>query len=597
MRQKILAIFAAVILFMAPHQVSARTNITEWYIKNFDTEIVVNTDSTLTITEKITADCGNLPDKHGIFRVLSTRNYKTKDVPFIRPIELISITDFNDQTYEYSTTSNSSEHTITWKIGSANKTVTGVNNYKIVYKVDNAIIFDNEKFDEFYWNINGAFWDMEIDKFTARVVFPAGVDKNNTEIYNYTGSFGSKDNSLVAYEWTDANTITYTATRGLAKKEGITTSVTFPKNIFTPPAVIPTEAQEMPSGDYSGIASLFAGLIGSLFVVGGILGIILPIVVFGICYYYWSKYGRDPVVNKTVIAQYEPPAKLNPMQLGFLYSHGNLSSTAITASIINLAVKKYITIKETETKFLFFKNKDYQLILNNGRPSEMSLDMSERMLLDYLFSGQKEVALSSLTNKFYKRIDDLKRHVQTELTEKRIFEKDGFKIQTYLYIGLLAIFFLSFLMPVLFISDFVCLIIILLFASWMAKLTPQGADYKWQTAGFKLFMQTAEKYRQAFNEKENIFEKFLPYAIVFGIVKQWAGKMAEIYGKDWETRYAPVWYTSMAGSAFNVSDFSNSISSLSSSMASTISSSPSSSGSGGGGSSGGGGGGGGGGGW
>ncbi len=600
MLRKLFSIFLLSFFLLFPQTIHARTNVTEWYIKNFATEIVVNTDSTVTITEKISADCGNLPDKYGIFRTLSTRSYKTKDEPVIRPIELISITDFAGTPYQYATTNNTSDHTITWKIGDPNHTVTGVNNYQIVYKVTNAILFDQEKFDEFYWNLNGAFWDMEIDNFTATVVFPPGITQNNTSIYNYAGVFGSKDTDLVKYEWTGENTITYQSTRGLAKQEGITTSVAFSKNIITPPAVIPTAKDEFPSGistNLSGLTSYLIGSLGIYSILTTILGLILPFIVFGICFYYWSKYGKDPVLNKTVIAQYEPPAKLNPMQLSFIYNNGSLSSTAITASIINLAVKKYITIKETQKKVLFFTNKDYILSKNSSQSDLVTLDKSEHKLLDYLFEGKSEIALSSLTNKFYTKIDPLKNHIQKEMLDQKLFEAQGFKIQNYMYIGLAVIFVLGFVAPFIMFSVFASVIIVLVFASWMSKLTPQGADYKWQAAGFKLFMETAEKYRQAFNEKENIFEKFLPYAIVFGIVKQWSAKMSEIYGQDWESHYAPVWYTSMSGAAFNAADFSSSISSLSSSMSSTISSSPSSSGSGGGGSSGGGGGGGGGGGW
>lgn len=125
-----------------------------------------------------------------------------------------------------------------------------------------------------------------------------------------------------------------------------------------------------------------------------------------------------------------------------------------------------------------------------------------------------------------------------------------------------------------------------------------------QIKGFKLYMDTAEKYRQKFNEKENIvpagrqvFEKFLPYAIMFGITKEWTKKMRRIYGEEYFNHYHPIWFVGPNFASFNADSLASEISSMSSHMSSTISSSPSSSGSGGGGFSGGGGGGGGGGGW
>jgi uncharacterized membrane protein len=112
-----------------------------------------------------------------------------------------------------------------------------------------------------------------------------------------------------------------------------------------------------------------------------------------------------------------------------------------------------------------------------------------------------------------------------------------------------------------------------------------------------MYMDKAERYRQKYLEKENIFEKLLPYAIMFGITTMWIKKMKNIYGEEYFNTYHPAWYYGAGLASFNADTFGAQISQISSNMASTMSSSPSSSGSGGGGFSGGGGGGGGGGGW
>src|SRR4030042_4509702 len=125
-------IFAIVFVIFSP-MVSARdtTAISDWYIKDFQSEIIVNKDSSLTVIEKIIADCGNLPDKHGIFRILPTRA-KTTEGTIYNSIELISITDFNGNPLKYSTIKKNKK--ITWKIGDPNVTVSGENYYKIKYR-------------------------------------------------------------------------------------------------------------------------------------------------------------------------------------------------------------------------------------------------------------------------------------------------------------------------------------------------------------------------------------------------------------------------------------------------------------------------------
>ncbi|MFA4931164.1 MAG: DUF2207 domain-containing protein [Patescibacteria group bacterium] len=589
MNKTIQALLLAILLIPSPIQ--AREIITEWYIKDLTTDIVVNADSSIDVIEYITADCGDLPDRHGIFRTLSTARYLVEGT-VENPITLTSITDFSGKSRKYSTTTDSYNDTITWKIGDPNVTVTGVNEYLIKYHVDNAVIDYSEDFDEFYWNILGHWWDMEIDSFKATVYFPDEITQNNTEIYNYTGEFGGTESTLVDYYWINDNTIEFTATRPLAKYEGITTSITFPKGIVTPYVPPPPTWWETNGAVVLAIIYLTLNILSFIISIGALIFSVL----------IWNRHGRDPNLGKTIIAEYAPPDNLNPMQINMLMKFGDLDTRSITASIVNLAVKKYITITEIEEKGLIFKSKDYQLVKNEAMMDKQDqLDSSERLLYNSLFGGAKSVKISSLHNRFYKKISPIKDQVKAELMLRKIFVEQGFQwqgIMLALGIVMIVISFFLFFIPLLALNTLVGGIIILIFSFFMSKMTTHGAELLWQTKGFKLFMETAEKYRQQFNEKENLFEKLLPYAIAFNMVKQWIGKMKEIYGEEYMKNYHPAWYAGASSfAAFDIDSFSSNLSAMSSNMSSTMSSSPSSSGSGGGGFSGGGGGGGGGGGW
>src|SRR3989441_12432461 len=129
---------------------------------------------------------------------------------------------------------------------------------------------------------------------------------------------------------------------------------------------------------------------------------------------------------------------------------------------------------------------------------------------------------------------------------------------------------------------------------FMTQRTPAGRDLLEHTLGFRLYMATAEKYRQQFAAKAEIFTQLLPYAIVFGCVARWSKAFEGI-----DTSTSNSWYVGNAPfqAAFLSSSLESMNSSLSNAIASTPPSSGSSSGFGGGGSSGGGGGGGGGGSW
>ncbi len=140
----------------------------------------------------------------------------------------------------------------------------------------------------------------------------------------------------------------------------------------------------------------------------------------------------------------------------------------------------------------------------------------------------------------------------------------------------------------------VCGSILLLLAHLMPRRTAKGRVLYRRCLGFRLYMTTAEKERQAFAERANLFEEYLPYAIVYGCVKKWA-KALEGLGLE---KRASDWY--VGNNVFAATQFAEGVGDFSSSISGVMASTPGESGGsgfGGGGGSGGGGGGGGGGSW
>lgn len=126
--------------------------ITDWYIHDFQADFTVNSDSSLRATYAITADAGELPDKHGIFVVVPTRAYLDRNKVALQPVELVAITNEDGAALLYRT--QRSRLITTWQIGDPNRTVTGLNAYKIDFTTRNAILFTDDT-AEFYWDILG----------------------------------------------------------------------------------------------------------------------------------------------------------------------------------------------------------------------------------------------------------------------------------------------------------------------------------------------------------------------------------------------------------------------------------------------------------
>ena len=544
-------------------------------IREYDSDVIVNKDSSLLITESLNVDCGTLENKHGIYRALPTR-IKLKDKTIKTPIKLISITDDNGNKISHSISYDLLQHTKTWEIGDKNTLINGVNKYKIKYYVYNAIRTENDKFDELYWNLNGNFWEIPIEHYSAEIRLPDEISKDNSKIELYTGFIGtSGDSSGANYTWEYEHTLKVNSTKPYLPREGVTISITMPK-IFTP--------------HHFTILELY----------GIYLSLLIPVFTFYFCLKAWRKYGDDPETSKTIVPEYNIPENLSPIQMGVLNSNGHFNNRLITAGIIYLAVNKYIKIEDISKNGLlkWFTKKDYKLIKLQNKNKKNKLGEAEIMLLDKLFEKSNEIKLSSLKNSFYKTISRIETVAINELDKKDLIEKKGLTYQLIFYVlatifGVLTIFGFT-LIPVSGISALLTTITLVIFGYLMPKRTEKGSEMAMKIKGFKMYMETAEKHRMQFSEKENTFEKLLPYAIAFGMTKLWINKIKTIYGKEYFDTYTPSWLIGSSMNSFNASSFSSSINSISSSISSNISSP---SGSSGGGFSGGGGGGGGGGSW
>ena len=148
-----------------------------------------------------------------------------------------------------------------------------------------------------------------------------------------------------------------------------------------------------------------------------------------------------------------------------------------------------------------------------------------------------------------------------------------------------------------------CLIVtaVIVTIAWFSpRLNQKGELLKEEWLGFKMYLETAERYRMQ-NLTPDTFEKYLPYAMIFGIEKKWAKAFEGM------TMTPPTWYSSgtavgvgvyagtVSSPSFSPSSFASGFStSFASSFASSGGSGSSGGGGGGGGGSGGGGGGGGG---
>ena len=274
----------------------------------------------------------------------------------------------------------------------------------------------------------------------------------------------------------------------------------------------------------------------------------------------------------------------------------------MTATIVDLAVRGYLTITEIPKQGLF-GSKDW--LLTRKREDDADLVTYERTILGGLFETGGEVKLSALKRHFYTTLARAESELYDDAVKRGWFPTDPSRVRaTYAVLGVAAIvlsgaaaYGLGTLAGagVVGLAAVIPATALIAVSPVMPRKTKAGAEFARRSNGFRRYMEVAETDRQKFAEKEHIFAEYLPYAIVYRCVDQWARAFA---GLDLKTATSG-WYVGNMN-ALTASALSSDLSSFSSTVSTAIASTPGGSGSsgfGGGGGAGGGGGGGGGGSW
>jgi uncharacterized protein (TIGR04222 family) len=569
----------------------------------YDTAISIGDDGVLTIVETIDYDFASF-ERHGIYRDVPTAFLWEPDRRYERiyPLEVVDVRTSGGAPDGYVIESGGPGITRI-KIGDPDVTIDGQHRYEITYRVEGALN-GFEDHVELYWNAVGTEWSVPIDRATASVEAPASI----TDAICFAGPSGS---TLPC----DAARIRGRTARfaggELGPYEGLTVVVAIPTDAVPTPAPILRErwslARAYRLDAPRGIAA------------GGLL----LAVIGGLGWLAWTR-GRDrlyrgsqvdevmggdpalgdravPVLDADAAApvEFEPPADLRPGQIGTLADEeANLLD--VTATIVDLAVRGHLVIQEIPKEGWFGKP-DWRLV-RLDEPEEGLLRF-ERTLLEGLFRDGSEVLVSSLRTTFVPRLRKVQDALYRDAMDHGWFRDRPDKVRTkWTLIGIAA--------TVLGIAGAIALaalppwgwvgvpllvggIGLWILAGRMPARTAAGTAMLRRARGFRTVIETAETHLSRWAEQENVFTRYLPYAVVFGLTDTWAGAFAGL------AEEAPTFYVSSR--PFVAAEFAEAIDGFTVTTGGTLATAPPStsggSGFSGGGSSGGGGGGGGGGSW
>jgi len=567
-----LALIAALLLL--PAALWAQRSLA---IKQFDADIIVRQDGTLDVTERITVAFQG--KWNGVYRTVPVKYRNPQGFSWRIRLDEAGATDAaTGASLKVERERQGADLKFkVWVPGAEDVTRTVV----FRYRVANGLRFFDDH-DELYWNVTGDQWDVPIEAARARIELPAAVSGVRAIAYN--GPYGARSqDASVAIE---GNVVRIAMPASLGFHEGLTAVVGWDKGAVREPT-----ASEQAGGF---LASNWP--------------LLLPLVVLLGMWWRWRRVGRDPEA-RPVAPRYEPEGGLTPAEAGTLLDE-SVDMRDITATIVDLAVRGHLRIEERDTPKLLGLLSSTEYIFHRLAPpaGAAPLQPHEQALLFGIFqSDRQEVPLSELENEFYQHLPGIRSGVYNRLVERGYYRARPDQVKgrwTVLGVlmaivitggGIVAAARLGMTPLPFLVGGVLSAIIVAAFGQVMPARTVAGARAYEASRGFEEFLRRVESDRFARVIKTpEMFERFLPYAMAFGVEKKWAHAFADI------VREPPTWYVGAHPAGFSPSGFTSRLGALTNQVGSTMSSSPRSSGGsgfGGGGSSGGGGGGGGGGGF
>jgi uncharacterized membrane protein YgcG len=542
-----LAVGVVLAALLAPPAAAADGDQIDSYVIAYD----VQASGVVKVKETITYRFGG-SGRHGIDRDLVTREKYDDNQDAVYTIDQINVSSPDPGVATQFARSDTEsqggrQSTMRLRIGDPNETISAATaTYVISYDLTGAMrTFPNAApaYDEFYWDATGLDWQAPIKQVSISVTVPGGV-QDTTCTYGAVGSTttcGQKITGGVAkFSQSD-----------LAVGQGVTIGNKIGAGLISDnkPHLEP-DGSKLSTGAKAGIfATVGAGLLA---LVGSpLLGIL-----------YWRRRGRDqryaglapgttPLPGQPVsVVPNDPdipipvafsPPRIPVAEAGLLVD-GQLDTKETAATIIDLAVRGALTVQSEN-------DDDFRVTLvDPGRASAPH----EMVLLTALFSGGPpgtQVDLSA-QGSMLDAHQKMQESVRDQVTSRGWFSKvptgratkgAGFGVIALVVfagfgLGAWALLLAIPLLPI------VITVAVVRHKMRRGQRTPEGRAVCDQVEGFHTYLATAEADQLRFEEGEDIFSRYLPWAIAFGLADRWAKVCADLVRMGRLPDTTPYWY-------------------------------------------------------
>ena len=516
-------IILLLVLFIAI-PVSAQNKSVVW--NRFDVDITIDPDGSFDVVEKQEIYFDGGPFTYG---------YRDLDKKYTEAITDILIGDVNGAYLQ-----NNSEQPGTFYVEDRgdslyikwffDETTNAARTFYISYKVHGGLRYYDEG-DQLWWKAVYADRPAEVKSSVVIVKVPQPAVIENMDTY-----FTMADMQLL-----DQQTAKFTAKEAIPPGQPFEVRVQFTHGVVAgaaPPWQASAEKEQTVSR-WRTVSNLFFLLLAFM------LFILAPVGIY-LVWYFW---GRDP--RPQIVPTYlpEPPSDLPPGMAGTLIDE-KADTRDVLATIVDLARRGYLHMQELdEDDESGYSSRDFLYTKLKG-PDE-TLRPYEKYLLEKLFDGEKERKLSDLKDSFYKYNEEIKKQLYEEVTNAGYFVANPKTTRAKWLaagVGMLMLggVLLCMGFPLLaWLTDVGALLAfgpglfglgLLAISYFMPKKTQKGADEAAKWKAFRTYLEDINQYTDLEKATE-LFERYLPYAIAFGLDKKYLSQWEQV--KDVPP---PVWY-------------------------------------------------------
>ncbi|MFV0429442.1 MAG: DUF2207 domain-containing protein [Arachnia sp.] len=472
-------------------------------------------------------------------------------------IEVTSPTGAADDTnIEYGDT------TVSVRIGDPNQYNYSPQDYRISYTVTGFIVSDHPEsgLDEFNWDVIGPGWTSRFSDVEVSVTGPADVSKSACF---YGSSYDSQCTTAAT-----GTTATFSV-ESLNPNEPMQVVAGFPAGTFGGVEQAKTTRVGPPSPFQ--LTPAIAGTTGALSI--GAIAWLIAIarrhtrddIYLGLTPGLTPSPGNDgfvgPAAEKApVTVQFQPPQGATPGEIGTL-TDTTADGEDISATIVDLAVRGFLRIQPMGNT-----NQLIQLPV----PQDSTLLPHEATLLNGLFRRSSQVSTLELGSVQYSELQpDARSALYQAVVARKWFKRSpasahaipmalgAVSIALGVFAGIAAMAFGWSLIAIPFLVLGIGLIAL---SPRFRTRTAEGSAYLAQAKGFELYLRTAEADQIKFEEGVDIFSRYLPYAMIFGVADRWTRVFAQL-GAEGRYQADLTWYPGM--SLYNPHAFSSGLTDMS----------------------------------